>query len=93
LALGRSRLDARPDARARDEAIKLFDQIAGTVDVGAALKRNKAVTDEQLFYLGFHYAEEGDPLGAELLREVVARTPRSKLGKAAKNKLALEDVE
>ena len=89
-ALSKSRLDARPEARARDEALKAFSEINGTVDVVKALKRDKHVTDEQLFYLGFHFAEEGDPLGGDLLREVIARGPRTKLGKAAKNKLALE---
>lgn len=90
LALKKSRLDPRPDNRARDEAIKLFEDIAGTVDVLAVLKKDKSITDEQLFYLGFHFAEEGDPIGEQLLSEVVARSPRSKIGKAAKNKLKLE---
>lgn len=90
VALKKSRLDASPAARARDEAIKLFNELSGDVDVLKELKRDKGVTDEQLFYLGFHFAEEGDPLGEELLQEVIARSPRSKLGKAAKNKLKLE---
>lgn len=89
-ALKKSRLDPSPPARARDEAIKLFHDISGDVDVGRELKRDKSVTDEQLFYLGFHFTEDGDPLGEELLQEVIARSPRSKLGKAAKNKLKLE---
>ena len=48
------------------------------------------MTRGQLFFLGFHFAEEGEPVGEEMLREVIARAPRSKLAKAAKNKLALE---
>jgi hypothetical protein len=90
LALKKSRLDPRPEARARDEAIKLFDDIAAKVDLLGVLKRDKSITDEQLFYLGFHFAEEGDPIGEQLLGEVVKRSPRSKIGKAAKNKLKLE---
>ena len=90
LALQKSRLDARPDMRAKDEAVKAFANIIGTVDVMKALKKDKNVTDEQLFFLGFHFAEEGEPIGEEMLREVIARAPRSKLAKAAKNKLALE---
>lgn len=90
VALQKSRLDASRPARARDEAIKLFGEIAGDVDIGRELKRDKSVTPEQLFYLGFHFAEDGDPLGEELLQEVIARGPRSKLAKAAKNKLKLE---
>lgn len=90
VALKKSRLDASPQARSRDEAIKLFGEISGDVDVARELKRDKSVTDEQLFYLGFHFTEEGDPLGEELLQEIISRSPRSKLGKAAKNKLKLE---
>ncbi len=90
LALQKSRLDARPDARARDEALKAFSGILGSVDVMKVLKKDKHVTAEQLFFLGFHFAEEGEPIGEQLLREVIARGPRTKLAKAAKNKLALE---
>ncbi len=90
IALKKSRLDASRPARARDEAIKLFGDIAGDVDIGRELKRDKSVTPEQLFYLGFHFTEDGDPLGEELLHEVIARGPRTKLAKAAKNKLKLE---
>lgn len=89
LALKKSRLDPRPDHRARDEAIKLIEEIAANVDVLAVLKRDKSITEEQLFYVGFHFAEEGDPIGEQLLNEVVARSPRSKIAKAAKNKLKL----
>lgn len=90
LALKRSRLDPRPDSRARDEAIKLFEELGSNIDILAVLKKDKSVTEEQLFYLGFHFAEEGDPIGQQLLTEVVSRSPRSKIGKAAKNKLKLE---
>ncbi len=88
-ALQKSRLDVRPDSRARDEAIKLFADIAGKVDM-KILRKQKSVTDEQLFYLGFHFTEEGEPIGKDLLEEVIARGPRTKLAKAAKNKLQLE---
>jgi hypothetical protein len=57
-----------------------------------ALKKDKSTTPEQLFYLGFHFAEEGDPVGEELLSEVIARGPRTKLAKAAKNKLKLAEA-
>lgn len=93
LALKKSRLDATPQARSRDEAIKMFNELSASVDIARELKRDKSVTPEQLFYLGFHFAEDGDPLGHELLHEVIARGPRTKLGKAAKNKLALEAAE
>jgi HEAT repeats len=93
LALKKSRLDPRPDARARDEAVKLFSDISGEIDIAAALRKDRSVTPEQLFYLGFHFAEEGDPIAKELLETVIERGPRTKLAKAAKNKLALEAAE
>lgn len=93
LALKKSRLDPRPDARARDEAIKLFSELAGTIDIVSAVKKDRATTPEQLFYLGFHFAEEEDPIGAEFLQAVIERGPRTKLAKAAKNKLRLEAAE
>jgi hypothetical protein len=44
---------------------------------------------EHLYYVGFHFAEEGHPIGEELLGEVVKKGGRSKVAKMAKNKLAL----
>ena len=42
-----------------------------------------------LYYVGFHFAEAKKPLGEELLEEVVKKGGRTKVGKMAKNKLAL----
>ena len=57
------------------------------------LAREKEVTDEALYALGFRLIESGDAsneeLGAELLEGIVVERPRSKLAKAAKNKLKL----
>ena len=38
---------------------------------------------------GFHFAEQGHPLGEELLRVVVDKGGRAKIAKMAKSKLAL----
>ena len=51
---------------------------------------------EELFYLGFHFAEKEraeKKFGGEMLRLVVKRSPRSKLAKDAKSKLRGEGLE
>jgi HEAT repeat protein len=65
-----------------DKAFKLFDR----------LKQEKAFEAADLYYLGFHFTEgvgEEQRLGQQLLEYVVKRWPKSKEGKAAKNKLKL----
>jgi HEAT repeat protein len=61
--------------------------------VAKNLARNADVTDEQIYGLGFRLIESGDAsneeLGAELLEGIIEERPRSKLAKAAKNKLKL----
>ena len=61
--------------------------------VAKRLTREKDVTDESIYALGFRLLESGDgpneELGAELLEGIVEERPRSKLAKAAKNKLKL----
>ena len=57
-----------------------------------ALKKEKSLTPEELFALGFTFAERsGDErnLGTDLLQHVASRYPRNKIGKSAKNKLKL----
>jgi len=59
----------------------------------ARLKKDSALTPEHLYYLGFNFVESGEEdekeFGADLLRMVAARSPGSKVGKIAKNKLRL----
>ena len=61
--------------------------------VAKQLAKNGDVTDEALYGLGFRLIENGDAsneeLGAELLQGIIDERPRSKLAKAAKNKLKL----
>jgi HEAT repeat protein len=57
-----------------------------------ALKKERALTPDELFYLGFTLVErpgEERALGKDLLQHIVVRSPRTKLGKSAKNKLNL----
>ena len=58
-------------------------------DVGTALRKDKSLDLDALYYVGFHFAEAKKPLGQELLEEVVKKGGRTKVGKMAKNKLAL----
>ena len=79
-----------PISRERDEALKLIaDLLHRHHDVAGALRKDRSVGIEQKFYIGFHFIEKGDPLGEELLEEVVKEGGRTKLGKIARNKLKL----
>lgn len=96
LLLSRSTLDLHPAARRRDPALAELEKLA---DEGAPLARElakaKALDDEARYYVGFHLAESAahHPVGAAIL-EALAAGKRTKLAKAAKNKLALlEDGE
>nr|HEX4314192.1 HEAT repeat domain-containing protein [Kofleriaceae bacterium] len=75
----------------------VFDQFsrlaASGFPVAKQLARENELPDEALYALGFRLIESGDgsneELGAELLQGIIDERPRSKLAKAAKNKLKL----
>lgn len=91
LELSKSPRDTRPHARAGDEALKQLATLSGRgFDVTAALRKDRSVGLEEMFYVGFHFLEEGNPAGEELLSEVVKKGGRAKIAKMAKNKLALQ---
>ena len=90
LELGQSKLDPSPTARAADPALARLGSLLGKgFDVGSALRKDRSLGLEQLYYVGFHWAEQGHPLGEELLGEVVDKGGRGKLARMAKSKLAL----
>jgi len=90
LELLRSPRDTRAVARAGDESLKQIMQLVDRgFDMGAALRKDRSLGLEELFYVGFHFAEERHALGPELLSVVVDRGGRQKIAKAAKNKLNL----
>ncbi len=90
LELARSARDTRPAARAGDESLKMIGALLGRgYDVAKALRKDKTLGLEELYYVGFHFAETGHPLGEELLAEVVKQGGRAKIGRMAKNKLEL----
>jgi HEAT repeat protein len=61
--------------------------------VAKRLAREDEVTDEAMYALGFRLLEsdnaDNEELGAELLEGIIEERPRSKLAKAARNKLKL----
>jgi hypothetical protein len=90
LVLAKSPMDTRQASRAGDESLKLLGSLlARGYDVAGALKKDRGLDLEHLYYVGFHFVEEGHPLGEELLTRVVDHGGRGKVGKMAKNKLAL----
>lgn len=92
LKLHRHTVDA--PSRRHEPALELLADLyrSSAFPVLESLKREKALEPEDLFYLGFHFAEGATPersLGQEILEFLAARSPRSKIGKSAKNKLKL----
>ncbi|HWO18352.1 MAG TPA: HEAT repeat domain-containing protein [Kofleriaceae bacterium] len=81
-------------ARADDPIFDQFSRLAAKgFPVAKRLNREQDVSDETIYALGFRLIESGDgaheDLGAELLQGIIDERPRSKLAKAARNKLRL----
>jgi HEAT repeat protein len=93
LELARSNRDTRPASRAGDESLRILGNLLRHgFDVAKALKKDRVLELDHLYYVGFHFTEEGHPLGEELLEEVVKKGGRAKVAKMAKNKLALSEA-
>jgi HEAT repeat protein len=90
LELARGPKDTRPATRHSDESLKMLSSLLSRgFDVGTALRKDRSLELDALYYVGFHFAEAKKPVGEELLEEVVKKGGRTKIGKMAKNKLAL----
>ncbi|MEZ4399996.1 MAG: hypothetical protein R3B06_08255 [Kofleriaceae bacterium] len=81
-------------SHADDPVLAQFGRLARSgYPVAKKLSKDKDVDDEEIYGLGFRLLESGEDndkeLGAELLEGIVDERPRSKLAKAAKNKLKL----
>ena len=80
------------DSRAADPSLDQFARLLRSHEVHPAerLKQARWLQPEDLFYLGFHFVE-GDRLerefGAQALRLLLKRSPRSKIAKDARSKL------
>jgi hypothetical protein len=93
LLLRRSPLDPHPRARQSDPALLELEKLAADgFSVADALAKDRAATDEARYHAGFHFAEHASAevraQGISLLEELAGRG-RSKLARAAKNKLGL----
>ncbi len=79
--------------RRHDLALQLLGELAhGAFAVAERLRKERTLTPEDQFYVAFNFAE-GDSdersVSRELLEQVAAKHSRTKVGKAAKNKLRL----
>jgi HEAT repeat protein len=84
--------DLAAEARANDPSLQQFSTLCQgyEAELSAALVKNKWLEPEELYYLGFHFAEQlgqAKQFGGKVLRLLVKRSPRSKLAQAAKSKL------
>ena len=97
LALAQLKLhphDVTSVAARHDPALDLLADLhrSSAFSVLDALKKEKVVEAEDLFYVGFRFAEGGAEvrsLGQDILELVADRHGRTKIGKSAKNKLKL----
>ena len=61
----------------------------------AALEKAKWLEADDLYYLGFHFAEQPgrwQPFGGRVLQLLVKRSPKTKAAQAAKSKLKREGL-
>jgi HEAT repeat protein len=97
-ALKVSARDVSAEARAADPALQLFARLIDNHEAETLEFVGQAnwLEPEELFYLGFHFAEKeraAKKFGGEVLRLVVQRSPRAKIAKDAKSKLRGEGLE
>ena len=84
--------DVAGEARANDPCLRQFEHVLAqdADEVFKQVQKAKWLDAEDLYYLGFHFAErfgKEKDFGAEVLKAVVKGSPRSKVAAAAKNKL------
>jgi hypothetical protein len=84
--------DLSAEARASDAALHQFSHLGQQEDENlvAQLEKTKWLDPEELYYLGFHLAEQDARLrkvATKVLQMVVNRSPRGKTAQAAKSKL------
>jgi HEAT repeat protein len=84
--------DLAPEARGSDPALQQFTTLCQgyEAELSAQLEKIKWLEPEDLYYLGFHFAEQLGQMrqfGGKVLRLLLKRAPRTKLAQAAKSKL------
>lgn len=90
--LKRSQHDLSAEGRAADPSLGQFARLIHNHQTDPLVYVRKAswLAPEDLFYLGFHFAEGTGPertFGGEVLKLVLKRSPRSQVAKDAKSKL------
>jgi hypothetical protein len=90
--------DLATEARSADPCLQQFASLVHShlEELTGFLEKAKWLEPEELFYLGFHFAEQdrqGREFGGKVLQMIVKRSPRSKLAKDANSKLKREGLE
>lgn len=89
--------DLSPIRRKDDEALRFVAELMKSADfpLSKRLKIEKGLGHPELYHIGFHFSEklfEQREFGVELLKHLVKKSPRGKIGAAAKQKLKLVGV-
>jgi len=89
--------DVSADNRSNDPSLNQFARLLQNpaFDLAGHIAKAKWLDVADLFYLGFHFAEQthrARELGRQVLELVVKRSPQSELGKQAKRKLKSEGL-
>ncbi|MCX6357563.1 MAG: hypothetical protein NT045_06795 [Candidatus Aureabacteria bacterium] len=89
--------DLSPLRRRDDEALTLIAELLGksSFPLVKRLKAEKALGSEELYHIGFHFAERlfaQREFGVELLKHLVKKSPRGRVGVVARQKLNLVGV-
>jgi hypothetical protein len=91
--------DLAAEQRHSDTCLQQFTSLVHSHgdELTAFVEQAKWLEPENLFYLGFHFAEQNHrqekEFGGKVLKLLVQRSPRSKLAKDAKSKLQREGME
>src|SRR5207248_2500820 len=68
LELQKSTKDTHPTARAGDESLRQMQSLLDRgFDLAAALRKDRSLELDDLYYVAFHFAELRNPIGRELL--------------------------
>ena len=98
LCLKLSDKDTAEVARQSDPCLDQFVRLHhnSSFDLLDAIGKAKWLDDEDLFYLGFHFASDlhkpARDFGRDILQIVIKRSPRTKIGKNARSKLKTEGL-
>src|SRR5260370_8418718 len=89
--------DTAAAAREADPALQQFSRLLqdAAFDLIGAVRKAKWLDEEDLFYLGFHFAEQQRlprTFGQQVLELVIQRSPKSQLGKNPKQKLKTQGL-